>query len=57
VRSGGSPLRMNWLTRLAVVQEGTTNDSRRGWLTAKKYEGRTTSVDVDYLYDDIGHRK
>jgi len=26
VRSGGSPLRMNWLTRLAVMQEGTTNE-------------------------------
>jgi hypothetical protein len=26
VRSGGSPNRMNWLTRLALVQEGTTAD-------------------------------
>jgi hypothetical protein len=26
-----------------------TYHAYRGWLTAKKYEGRTTSVDVDYL--------
>jgi hypothetical protein len=26
-------------------------------LTAKKHEGRTTSVVVGYLYDDIGNRK
>jgi hypothetical protein len=34
-----------------------TYDAYRGWLTAKKYEGRTTRVVVGYLYDDGGNRK
>jgi len=34
-----------------------TYDSRRGWLTAKKYEGKTKRVVVGYLYDDVGNPK
>ncbi len=51
VRSGGSPNRMNWLTRLALVQEGTTADplnapilSSLGGSTVPRAELRFTGV-------------
>ena len=59
VRGKGTALRI-WQNKTAgtgVAVTTRTYDSRRGWLTAKKYEGRTTRVVVGYLYDDIGNRK
>jgi hypothetical protein len=52
VRSGGSPNRMNWLTRLALVQEGTTADPA----TAPMFRPFSGSVSprVDMRFTGVG---
>ncbi len=54
-------LRTSWSAVSAVIMQYPSHAeprrARRGWLTAKKYEGRTTSVVVGYLYHEIGNRK